>query len=1112
LTETEIDISTNVEVLSQIDLTCNVEDQLSPVKLFDINRSAGFLDFGIQYSQKNDKQYLSSLTMRKEPTPCDYNINDGLYDYSPAFTVINALSSKLITFCDNPLTWFMDDRGNEIRKSMEVNESIGELQFELGHDDDDDYDEPVADSESNGIDTLENDHATNSATHRPSKDGHSLHKFLGLSSEFSNLATFPILGGILPLSMQPTNYTRKGHIKGIVVPDTLSKGIFRIQQYAVLPKNACGECGVPLKSSVEMAHYELDIYSDNVESIYNLNSFNHRLDKFIANSKVNIEELAKHGNPGRIEIAFDSMTPEQHDYDLVNGIRDVLQICLNSTKSYSAVKCAGIVQFALDGTISRLRTMQDMMKEYVNRPEKYYELYHIRTEAAARMHSFYSGRGTLKNLHLFSPKNSYMAGRPTHKILMPLSKSCRDKVLQRTVIGTDLFEVFMNNLYDCNGCRPKRIEPSLFQLKYVDKIVNNTYKCGKVCSKCWMVFATERHIKAFDCHSCVDKIKGLPINITDQRFVKHHGKMLEDLNDKQSLFVSKVHHDGPGKPPNVFLTGGAGCGKTHTLKLSIADTLYRYGRDSFVVIAATKIAASLVNGVTYHAFLGLTGREGEDSGQAGKLLRQKNKEELMGIHIKNLRDTSMFLRIQTTLRVIYIDEIGMMSKEQFEFLDEMLQFCRKNKESFGGVQIVLCGDVLQLTPIIKKGMSLPGEVFFFESDSYTKGKFITIYLSSSYRQKDPRFVRILNRMREGNCTDADMAEINHVWGSDANHTSAIDALMGLLKLYRKERSGLLGAETQQKSISKPSTCYHNKDLLKEHKKNIDCLEKEFNETLAISQGLLELPNHHFISAEKELKLFTPLVCNAINKAERLLKPECEQKTEYNFVINCENRENDSIKDEYDEKRKERDNLENVSLKTTVHINKAEDCSGEGVVITQAMKDFLDLETKTDQIFLVYVGERVKFTSNGIGVFVANNVMATVTQIKCDHQGKLESITVEPCVATGIVSHPVVVTAKLYTAEYPDPSGNKVCITRLQFPIKAADCGNAFTTQGISLSIPVLFNGSRLQTGSLWARVYVAASRVTDKKFFFSLFLLRSADIRANPIALAFDMMLRNWQN
>jgi hypothetical protein len=1097
----------SLELDNHLDGIVLAEEPPSPVKLFDLNSTVAQIDFG-SHSDDDDKEFLSSLTMHSVKKSnslltSNNNLNHELYDYSPAFTVINALNSKLLTYCNNPLTWFMDERGNEIRKNMDTSNNFETNSLNHLIDDDDDFEETVADSESNGVDSHDNDHASNSASHRSSKDGHSLHKFLALSSEYNTYASFPIFGGILPLSMQPTNYTRKGHTKSIIVPDTISQGIFRIQQYAVLPKNACGECGVPLKNSSEMAHYELDIYSDNVESIYNLQSFDQRLGKFIANSKVNMDNMTMHGNPGRIEIAFDSLTPEQNENDLLNGIRDVLQICLNSTKSYSAIKCASIVQFALDGTVSRLRTMQDMMKEYIGRPEKYYELYHIRTEAAARMHSFYSGRGTLKNLHLFSPKNSYMAGRPTHKMLMPLSRNCRERVLKRTIIGVDLFETFLSNLFDCNGCNHKRIEPPLFQLKFVDKIVNNIYKCGKVCSKCWMVFATEKHINAFDCHSCIDKIKGLCINITDQRFVQHHGKMLEDLNDRQSLFVSMVHHDGPGSPPNVFLTGGAGCGKTHTLKISIADTLYRYGRDCFVVIAATKIAASLVNGVTYHAFLGLTGREGEDSGEAGKLLKHTDKVGLMGKHINNLRDTSMFLRIQTTLRVIYIDEIGMMSKDQFEFLDEMLRFCRKNNEPFGGIQIILCGDVLQLSPICK--FNTPGEVFFFESDSYVNGKFKSIYLSSSYRQKDPKFVRILNRMREGCCTEADMVEINDVWGSEANFTSALDALMGLLKLYRNERVGNLGDVVQQKIGNKARSFFHNKDLLLKHKEDIDKLERDYNEQLRF-QNSCDVRPPQYLPAKTELAECTRMVVSTLYKTNRLKKQD-EHTSDYNFVINCENVENDAIKNEYDESRKERDRSE--LSKTTLHVNQAEDCSGEGIILTSAMRDFLNHETKTDQIFVVYIGERVKFTSNGIGVFVANNVMANVTQIKCDAKGNLESITVEPCVAPGIIPHPVVVTAKLYSAEYPDPSGNgSITVTRLQFPLKAADCGNAFTTQGISLSIPVIFNGSRLMTNSMWAKVYVAASRVTDKKFFFSLFYLRSSDIKANKIALAFDMLLR----
>jgi nucleoside-triphosphatase THEP1 len=574
--------------------------------------------------------------------------------------------------------------------------------------------------------------------------------------------------------------------------------------------------------------------------------------------------------------------------------------------------------------------------------------------------------------------------------------------------------------------------------------------------------------------------------------------------DQQNAFVSMVHHDVKGSPPNVFLTGGAGCGKTHALKLSIADTLYHHGMDSFVVIAATKMAASLVNGVTYHSFLGLTGREGEDTGQAGKILN--NKHELLGRHINNLRETSIFRRIQSTLKIIYVDEVGMMSKDQFDFLNEMLQFSKNNKKPFGGIQIILCGDVLQLPPIVKDDR--PGEVFFFESESYATGKFKTVYLETCYRQKDPKFLRILNRMREGCCTEADINTINNEWGSDASRNSALDALKGLQQLYRNERTGLLGIYAQSKIINKANVMFSNETLIKEHKTHIEILEHTLN---------LQCTQRQFISEIQELATPTPMICEAIKQMERLKNSEAGANVDFNFVMNCENKENDAINNAYGASRMDFNQQENSATRKIVCVNEAEDYCGNDGKVTEAIKDFLTKETKTEQSLAIYIDQRVIFTWNGSSVFTSNNSMAIVKVIKYDTLGKIESVTVEPCTAPGIVPHPVIVTAKLYSENYPDPSGSGqiIQVTRLQFPLKAADCGNAFTTQGISLSIPMLFNGSRLMKESKWARVYVAASRVTDKKYFFTLFKLRSMEIKPNSIALRFDQMLRrttsNWK-
>jgi hypothetical protein len=549
----------------------------------------------------------------------------------------------------------------------------------------------------------------------------------------------------------------------------------------------------------------------------------------------------------------------------------------------------------------------------------------------------------------------------------------------------------------------------------------------------------------------------------------------------------------------IFITSGeAGTGKTHALKLSIAESLMSGGCDSFVVVAATKMAASLVNGSTFHSFMGLTGDE------EGAF----NKPGDIGKFVGSLKDTTKILKLQSSLRRIYIDEVGMLSLPLMEFLDNVLQFVRKKKEPFGGIQIILCGDILQLPPINKDKERME-EQFFWLSDSYINSKFKVIYLDACYRQKDPAHVRILNRMRTGTLTPNDLREVNDEWGGSVSYQSVMDTLEGLTDLFRKERLGLVSDATKSTKIhNKILYQYINDELLFKHRECILNAEAEYNKRQRekithpqIHMDYKEVP----LPENLEVLGMSPMVKIAVEKAERL-KANGKTNVAFDFVINVENAEHHAVSLMYNRSRRKPES--DFDLREF----KSEDTIPYGRLFDSKMKSHLNFETRTEEIFCVYTGMRIVMNDNKQSCFTSNNTLAVVTKVNLTFSGLVESVTVAPFTAPGIIPHPIVIFPKLHEVMYFDSvSKETVKLTRLQFPLRAADCGNAFTTQGCSLSIPVIFNASRLTKKDLWARVYVAASRVTDKRFFFSLFPLRLQDIKPNRIALAFDRQLRNYE-
>ncbi|TPX77514.1 hypothetical protein CcCBS67573_g01230 [Chytriomyces confervae] len=183
---------------------------------------------------------------------------------------------------------------------------------------------------------------------------------------------------------------------------------------------------------------------------------------------------------------------------------------------------------------------------------------------------------------------------------------------------------------------------------------------------------------------------------------------------------------------SVFYTGSAGTGKSVLMREIIRVLKLSKTRDQIAITAPTGIAASNIGGTTLHSF-------------AGCGLAKEPAEKLIG-KIKSNRQT--FTRWRTT-QVLIIDEISMVDGYFFDKLEEIARMVRDSPRPFGGIQLVICGDFMQLPPVSR------GESHFaFEAKSWKSCMSRTILLKEVFRQKDPVFVQILNEMRNGLVTPA----------------------------------------------------------------------------------------------------------------------------------------------------------------------------------------------------------------------------------------------------------------------------------------------------------------------------------------------------------------------
>lgn len=196
---------------------------------------------------------------------------------------------------------------------------------------------------------------------------------------------------------------------------------------------------------------------------------------------------------------------------------------------------------------------------------------------------------------------------------------------------------------------------------------------------------------------------------------------------------------------NIFLTGKAGTGKTTFLRRLKEESSKR-----IVVVAPTGIAAINAEGVTIHSFFQLS--------FAPFIPEYRLKEQ-------QYRFSKDKIRIIQSIDTLIIDEISMVRADLLDAVDSVLRRFRKNGLPFGGVQMVMIGDLGQLAPVAKdEEWQLLARYYqtpyFFSSLALQKTRYAIVELTKVYRQSDARFLDLLNRVREGRADKNVLAALN----------------------------------------------------------------------------------------------------------------------------------------------------------------------------------------------------------------------------------------------------------------------------------------------------------------------------------------------------------------
>lgn len=250
---------------------------------------------------------------------------------------------------------------------------------------------------------------------------------------------------------------------------------------------------------------------------------------------------------------------------------------------------------------------------------------------------------------------------------------------------------------------------------------------------------------------------------------------------------------------HLFITGKAGTGKS-----TLLSTFRNMSQKNIVVLAPTGVAALNVKGQTIHSFFRIP----------PKLIRSED--------LKTKRGMAKLLK---SVDIIIIDEISMVRADLFDHMDYLLRFYRKSEIPFGGVRLLMFGDLYQLPPVVADKFeqqyffSIYESPHFFSAKVFEKGfQMYLIELKHVFRQKDEAFINLLDRIRLKTFDENDLKALNDrhsdvvQWDdaitltstnytADQINTSKLRGISAPSKVYTAEQKGKIQPQNMQAEVN-----------------------------------------------------------------------------------------------------------------------------------------------------------------------------------------------------------------------------------------------------------------------------------------------------------------------
>lgn len=255
---------------------------------------------------------------------------------------------------------------------------------------------------------------------------------------------------------------------------------------------------------------------------------------------------------------------------------------------------------------------------------------------------------------------------------------------------------------------------------------------------------------------------------------------------------------------NVFITGGAGTGKSYMLQQ------IKKHYPTMVLTSTTGVSAININGQTIHSW-------------AGVGICKHSIESVANSIVKN----SVKYKQLALCKMLAIDEISMLKSETMEYIDKVLKIVRNNNAPFGGIQTILIGDFFQLPPVVKDNehpnRKLQDSDYCFNCKTWKDLDLVPVVLKEVKRQTDKDFVRVLNNLREGK---TELDDLKVIWNREQEVREFLhsDEANDILKLFSTNDSADNYNLQRLAQLEYPETSLIAEDGIKWYDDNDNCVE------------------------------------------------------------------------------------------------------------------------------------------------------------------------------------------------------------------------------------------------------------------------------------------------